>query len=308
MHTCANTVFRTFAYVHPQVCVLLNEIAQCALKSARFSFKRPVIREDNIQDEMLGDDNDELRISRLEDEILDEGGDDSDGVVDEGGAFLDFTTVNKQKSKEGFPTDLVDDMLQPSVDATAWQMEVERVLPHLKVTIRNDHRDWRSHYEQLHQHKDSIDDLFTANKGQLDKLSSDISKTLEKIASREKYINSQLEHQIEEYRASQNRLAEEREHYKQGSSSVNELTLQLQQITEELETVKAQMDERGTSMTDAGPLVKIKQSLTKLKAECLQMDLKAAVVEHTLLEAQVKNKNAMHLQMNTTDGNFDVEY
>ena len=61
---------------------------------------RPVIREDNIQDEMLGDDNDELRISRLEDEILDEGGDDSDGVVDEGGAFLDFTTVNKQKSKE----------------------------------------------------------------------------------------------------------------------------------------------------------------------------------------------------------------
>ena len=41
---------------------------------------------------------------------------------------------------QGFPTDLVDDMLQPSVDATAWQMEVERVLPHLKVTIRNDHR------------------------------------------------------------------------------------------------------------------------------------------------------------------------
>ena len=32
------------------------------------------------------------------------------------------------------------DMLQPSVDATAWQIEVEKVLPHLKVTIRNDHR------------------------------------------------------------------------------------------------------------------------------------------------------------------------
>ena len=31
-------------------------------------------------------------------------------------------------------------MLKPSVDATAWQMEVERVLPHLKVTIRSDHR------------------------------------------------------------------------------------------------------------------------------------------------------------------------
>ena len=38
------------------------------------------------------------------------------------------------------PLDQVGDMLQPSVDATAWQMEVERVLPHLKVTIRSDHR------------------------------------------------------------------------------------------------------------------------------------------------------------------------
>lgn len=36
--------------------------------------------------------------------------------------------------------DQVGDMLKPSVDATAWQMEVERVLPHLKVTIRSDHR------------------------------------------------------------------------------------------------------------------------------------------------------------------------
>ena len=50
------------------------------------------------------------------------------------------------------------------------------------------------------------------------------------------------------------------------------------QVTEELEGVKAEMDEKGTSMTDAGPLVRVKQALTRLKAECTQMDVRIGVV------------------------------
>ena len=49
-------------------------------------------------------------------------------------------------------------------------------------------------------------------------------------------------------------------------------------MTEELEGVKAEMDEKGTSMTDAGPLVRVKQALTRLKAECTQMDVRIGVV------------------------------
>jgi hypothetical protein len=50
------------------------------------------------------------------------------------------------------------------------------------------------------------------------------------------------------------------------------------QVTEELEGVKAEMDEKGTSMTDAGPLVRVKQALTRLKSECTQMDVRIGVV------------------------------
>lgn len=39
-----------------------------------------------------------------------------------------------------------------------------------------------------------------------------------------------------------------------------------------------QMDERGSSMTDAQPLVKIKQSLTRLKTDIREMDLRIGVV------------------------------
>lgn len=50
------------------------------------------------------------------------------------------------------------------------------------------------------------------------------------------------------------------------------------QVTESLDRVKAEMDERGSNMIDAGPLVRIKQALTRLKTECTQMDVRIGVV------------------------------
>ena len=39
-----------------------------------------------------------------------------------------------------------------------------------------------------------------------------------------------------------------------------------------------QMDERGNSMTDASPLVSVKQALNKIKSEIADMDLRIGVV------------------------------
>ena len=44
----------------------------------------------------------------------------------------------------------------------------------------------------MHTHKDGIDATLSDTKVYLDKLHQEISKTLEKIASREKYINNQV--------------------------------------------------------------------------------------------------------------------
>ena len=49
----------------------------------------------------------------------------------------------------------------------------------------------------------------------LDRLQAEISKTLEKIASREKYMNSQLEPQLNKYRQMSQVLAQTKEQYKQ---------------------------------------------------------------------------------------------
>ncbi|KAK2091893.1 hypothetical protein P7K49_031177 [Saguinus oedipus] len=165
-----------------------------------------------------------------------------------------------------------EDILESTTDAAEWSLEVERVLPQLKVTIRTDNKDWRIHVDQMHQHKSGIESALKETKGFLDKLHNEITRTLEKIGSREKYINNQLENLLQEYRAAQAQLSE---------------------VTEELEKVKQEMEEKGSSMTDGAPLVKIKQSLARLKQETVEMDIRIGIVEHTLLQSKLKEKSNM---------------
>uniref|UniRef100_A0A8C2QR54 Intraflagellar transport protein 57 homolog n=1 Tax=Capra hircus TaxID=9925 RepID=A0A8C2QR54_CAPHI len=160
--------------------------------------------------------------------------------------------------------------------------------------------DWRIHVDQMHQHKSGIESALKETKGFLDRLHNEISRTLEKIGSREKYINNQLEHLVQEYRAAQAQLSEARERYQQGNGGVTERTRILSEVTEELEKVKQEMEEKGSSMTDGAPLVKIKQSLTKLKQETIQMDIRIGVVEHTLLQSKLKEKSNMTRDMHAT--------
>jgi hypothetical protein len=55
----------------------------------------------------------------------------------------------------------------------------------------------------MQKYRSGIDEALATTKGQLDKLHSDISHMLEKIGSREKYLNSQLEPLLVQYRALQ---------------------------------------------------------------------------------------------------------
>ncbi|KAJ7323375.1 Intraflagellar transport protein 57 [Desmophyllum pertusum] len=251
-----------------QVCYVIDKLADEALKVKNFVWQKPQHEQEDFEEETMEDDEAELTLNKVEEEMKD--------IAD--------------SSKP-------DSVMESTIDAAEWKLEVERVLPLLKVHIRTDNKDWRTHYEQMQQHSEGIKSSLTETKGHLDKLHHEISRTLEKISSREKYINNQLEHLLQEFRSLQDSLAETKERYKQGSGGVTELTKSLSQITEELESVKAQMDERGTNMTDAGPLVRIKQALTRLKQEVQQMEVRIGVVEHSLLVAKIRDRSAIREDM-----------
>ena len=83
------------------------------------------------------------------------------------------------------------------------------------MTVKLDARDWRSHLEQMHTYRDGIESSLESTRNQLDKLHTDIARTLEKISSREKYLNSQLEVPLGEMRQLQDKLAATKEQYRQ---------------------------------------------------------------------------------------------
>ncbi|GAA6229471.1 intraflagellar transport protein 57 homolog [Lates japonicus] len=277
------------------VCLVLDRLAEEALRRRGFSFRRPNYPTENTEEESVIEDDAELTLSKVEEEMIEEPDDEEENVMDLEALKLRTTHT------EAEPSTKPDEILESTVDAAEWNLEVERVLPQLKVTIKTDNKDWRIHVDQMHQHRDGIKSSLKEANSYLDKLQEDIGKTLEKVSSREKYINNQLEHLIQEYRSVQAKLSEVKERYQQGSGGVTERTRILAEISEELDKVKQEMEEKGSSMSDGAPVVKIKQSLTKLKMEIVQMDVRIGVVQHTLLQAKLKEKSNMTRDMHATN-------
>lgn len=91
-------------------------------------------------------------------------------------------------------------MLESTTDPADWQLEVERVLPQLRITIRNDSKDWRAHLEDMRRYQSDIDRAYGDAKTQLTRLHAELGRALDKISSREKYMNSQLETLLSQYK------------------------------------------------------------------------------------------------------------
>uniref|UniRef100_T1D1P4 Putative intraflagellar transport protein n=1 Tax=Cupiennius salei TaxID=6928 RepID=T1D1P4_CUPSA len=283
-----------------QVIFVLSRLADQALLKNGFRWKRPIIlpEDDDSNDTTMDGDDSEVTMEKIEEEMITEAFEEEDS--DDEGEIMDLEalrnlSISKQENSE---KNKPEEVMESNIDAMEWKLEVERVMHQLKVTVRNDSRDWRSHLEQIHQHRKNIEETLSTTKQQLDKLHSDISRSMEKISSREKYLNNQLEQLILEYRTAQDQLAQVKEQYKSVSGGVTERSRTLSQITEELEQVKQEMDERGSNMTDGKPLVNIRKALSKLKVELSQMDVRIGVASHTLLQAKLKEKGNLQRAVN----------
>lgn len=278
-----------------EVCYIINQLCSKALESTKFSWARPEYMEEDVQEDNIEEEQPE---ELIEDEGIDEDYEE-EIMIDVGGEVgaASHHTIEVEKQ---------EDLLESSTDALEWKMEVERVMPSLKVHLRGD-KDWRTHLDHMLDYRKNMSTSLTNTKTHLDQMHEEITRTLEKITSREKYINSQMEGPIASYRRLKDRLAEVEEKYRTAGSTVTEQSRTLAQITEELDGIKAQMDEKGTTMTDSGPLVKIKQALTKVKNELVQMELRIGVLQHVVITAKVNDKTAMQRDMHSEDHFSDLK-
>ena len=72
----------------------------------------------------------------------------------------------------------------------------------------------------------------------------------------------------------------------------------LSQVIDDIDAVKTEMEERGSSMTDGSPLVNIRRSLARVKSEITSMDVRIGVLEHSLLQARMRDRSNMQRDLN----------
>lgn len=72
---------------------------------------------------------------------------------------------------------------------------------------------------------------------------------------------------------------------------VAELSNQLNQINEAIEAAQNKIDSEGKKKTDSTPLQAIKEALRFLKSESKEMELRSAVLSHSVFQAKLKEKS-----------------
>lgn len=205
-----------------------------------------------------------------------------------------------------------EEVLQSTVKSEEWQVEIERVLPQLRVTVHADARDWRSHLEQMQKYRGKVEEYLGSTKTQLERVRVDIKTALEKIDSREKHLNAQLEPLLIQYRAKQEELNKISGEYKGVNSGVTERAKLLSRLTEELEAVKKETEERSSSMTDgckslhkkiifygkffSAPLINAKKAVARIKVEMKEMDVRLGVLDSEILQTRLRHKTLDHME------------
>lgn len=276
-----------------EVCQILDALAQRALEANSWEWGKPIIPREDFQEEQNDEGAFEVTAENAGAGEADEIDDNVDDDEDE------YTDVAMMHRADAAPQDTFGtELLLADIDAREWRNEVERVLPRLKVMIRNTDKDWRTRVDQMVEKAKDIDTIKPQTLLSLGKLHTEITRTLEKIDSREKYVNKQLDLKIREFREHHDKLASTQEKYKQAGGTVTELTRELTSLGNELDAVKTEMDKRGNSIVDGSPLVELKQALTRLKSDIQDMDLRIGVVQHTLLHAKLNERKHMTNDMN----------
>lgn len=122
-------------------------------------------------------------------------------------------------------------------------------------------------------------------------MQSEMIFTMEKVESREKFLNKDLKDLILEYKTLSIELTKVNNEVKENDKETSEMEEKLSKLTNELENVKIQMEQRGNSMTDGSPLINIKKAVIRLREEIAEMDVKIGVMQHTMTNDVIRKQS-----------------
>lgn len=266
------------------ICVyVLDSLATKVLKlSTVVQMQKPQIKfEENSTIDMIENDSEIIL------EKLDEGASlDSESEDDMNQNSIYDINMDRRRSRVQRDNYKMDNL----VDNENFRLELERVLPQLKIVVKSDNRDWRTHHEKMKNFKNTIELVSEEVQVQLKKIQNDIVFAMEKVESREKHLNKELKGEIGEYKNLHIDLSKLTGEIRDNERQIAEMEENLTRVTNELENVKIAMEQRGNSMTDGSPLINIKKAVVRLKEEIAEIDVKIGVLQHSMSNEIVKRQ------------------
>ncbi|KAL3997894.1 Intra-flagellar transport protein 57 family protein [Acanthocheilonema viteae] len=267
-----------------QCLYILDKLADLALVASQFSWIKADPIPENDEEMDVAVDQAEITAEEFdEDEQIDVADDDDNEIV------MDLDVMPSSRTTD---EKMLNGILHSKTDVNSWKLEVERVAPRLKVTFEQDSKDWRMHLERIRSLQKTVVELLSTTEPHLKSISNEIDKTMERIGNREKHFNSQLESVLTKFCLAKERLNEAKKKYKEISGGITERTQKLQHVSDELEQIKQQIDERSFRNSDEAPLLRLKQALQKMESDILTMNVQISVIEQSLLQSQLKNRTA----------------
>lgn len=220
-----------------------------------------------------------------------------------GGKESDFSTLRADLASDKKLTA----MIEPTVNAQVWRAEVDRVAPKLAAATPSglisgsskggvggvQKGEWRAHLEQSTHSNAIVASLLPTSKGSLERLSEDLTQLLEVVRGREKSINTSFKHLMVEHKACAEKTTESQLAVQAVQATVNKFSTELAAISDVLENVKQNIEEKGNSVTDTSPLIKVKAALSSIRSECRSLDLQIGVVSHAVLQARITHKRIL---------------
>ncbi|XP_068150934.1 intraflagellar transport protein 57 homolog [Drosophila tropicalis] len=263
------------------VCLMvLDSLATQAIKVSKLSFQRLHIAQ---EEEFLGDyleDNAEIILEKLEDEQNAATQSDDSDLELEAHNFKQLNWLNHPQRRSIGDLEVNQEISNRLSDHQQWRLELERVLQHLKVFVKADARDWRSHISQMDTLKSNIAEISEPTQNQLKKLHSEFTFSLEKIESREKHLNNELQPLIQQYKELSIELSSIQYAQNQVQADMEKQMAQLNEIMMEQELKKEEMERRGQVMSDGSSVQQIKKSIVKLKEDIAHLNLEVALLVH----------------------------
>lgn len=238
----------------PICLMVLDILATQAVKVTKVNLERLHIAQ---EEEFVGDyleDNAEIILEKLEDEQNAAALSDDSDLELEAHNFKQLNWLNRQQRTTAEMTHIMDEQQRELnarlTDRQEWRLELERVLQQLKVFVKADARDWRTHISQMETLNASISQVAEPTQTQLKKLHSEFTFSLEKIESREKHLNNELQPLIQQYKELSIELSTVQYAQTQLQTDMEKQMTQLSEVIADQELKKEEMERRGQVMSD----------------------------------------------------------